>query len=120
MRLFVDCDDTLVIWQNPHVNQDSNVWMGESWKPNDDLIFSINFALNLNPDIQLIIWSGGGVDYASRWAFRFFPNIPYLALAKDISLPTKEDICIDDMPIKVEGILLTPAEFITQGEHIEA
>lgn len=111
MRLFVDCDDTLVLWPDePHLNQDKKLWQGDEYELNHPLIEEIKIFFRDRPrEDALIIWSGGGADYAATWARRCFPHGEYLSLSKDIVLPNEDDICIDDMAIRVPCLLMTPA-----------
>lgn len=101
-RLFVDCDDTLVIWDDSarQVNQDKELWVREKWKLDVGLIGDINCWLDQHPEYSLVVWSGGGVNYAADWAERAFPHRPYMVASKDMRIPTDLDICIDDMPVE--------------------
>ena len=89
-RLFVDCDDTLVLWPDDALDT------GTSWELNLDLIHSIGCFLDTHPEYFLVVWSGGGVDYAERWARMAFSN--YTVLPKDVrNEPQDQDILVDDM-----------------------
>lgn len=124
--LFVDCDDTLILWQykeaiTPLFDEGKHVAdqviytlpnEGEKFKINELLIFSIVSFLTSHFDWELVIWSGGGREYAERWARLLFPNQSLVALEKNITFPWFEDICIDDQELKVKARLYTPDEFI--------
>lgn len=110
MKLFVDCDDTLVLWQ--YIQREDGLYFATPWQANDNLIAAIKGYYRERQDLELIIWSGGGVEYADRWANRFFPSIPYTVVQKDMHLPQEGDICIDDMEIAVNCTTILPAEFV--------
>lgn len=114
MILFVDCDDTLILWNDSarQMNQDHTLWMGDKYKPNQPLINAIRKWRGENERDVVVVWSGGGASYAKHWAELFLPNDYEVAMSKDITLPTEFDVCVDDMQIKVKGVLFTPAEFI--------
>lgn len=96
-RLFVDCDDTLVLWEAEHLNQDRTLWVRDKYELNMALIGDINCFLQHHEDYQLVVWSGGGVDYASIWAARCHFSPRAVILPKDMRTPTDQDICVDDM-----------------------
>lgn len=121
-RLFVDCDDTLVLWLN-----DGKVTAGpllpegphpygagaDRWLPNEVLIEAIRARQKAEPR-TLVIWTGGGTDYARTWADRLMPNEYDAALSKDTRLPLPGDLCIDDMPLKVACDVLTWQQFVEE------
>ena len=97
MRLFVDCDDTLVLWQEEHRNQDKSLYLGDKYSINTDLIEIVEHIQDTH-DAQLIVWSGGGVEYAAMWARRFgLKN--WLTAPKDMRLPQSGDVVFDDMEL---------------------
>src|SRR3990167_4835522 len=98
-RLFVDCDDTLVIWQDRYVNQDKELWVRDKWDINEPLVRAVHSFLAERPEYVLIVWSGGGVWYARRWAEKAFPGGNVMSLAKDNQLPREGDVLVDDMHI---------------------
>ncbi len=102
-RLFIDCDDTLVLWldergmplkgENPMgVNSHDG-----NWKPNTRLILEIEKWVEINPHLEVIVWSGGGDFYAGGWGQRLLHHIEHVAYAKDTRVPMVNDIAIDDM-----------------------
>ena len=113
MRLFVDCDDTLVLWDDTHQNQDKTLWIRDSWQPNTQLIAAVkSYADNVQPDL-VIIWSGGGLEYARGWLERLFPDERgWVAASKDTTLPESGDLCVDDMEIVTKGLLVSPSKFV--------
>ncbi len=115
-RLFVDCDDTLVLWQKDGAPPEGAHPYGggaESWLPNEALISAIRSHMTASPEDRLIIWTGGGVNYATMWADRLMPGEWHLATAKDPRLVQAGDVCVDDMPMKVAGELVSWQEFVS-------
>lgn len=117
-RLWVDCDDTLVRWlgEDGQALEGQNPYGGgsERWEANAELVEAIRAWMRANEadDPRLIVWSGGGYDYARVWADRILPGEWHMAVSKDIALPQYEDVCVDDAPIKVRATLYTPADFV--------
>ena len=71
MKLFIDCDETLVFWENPNWP-----YHGE-YKVNTDLVDVLKTGINTD-DYDVTIWSAGGVDWAaevSRTLFKDY-NLP--------------------------------------------
>lgn len=95
-KLFVDCDDTLVLWPKDATRPDG-LFSGDKYELNRDLIGFVNCMLDEHREYELVIWSGGGVSYAQRWAEMAFPERNWSIAAKDMRMPEGEDICIDDM-----------------------
>lgn len=115
-RLFVDCDDTLVIWQPENRKRADGLYMGDEWGSNDPLIDAIKAYLANNTDTQLIIWSGGGLNYADLWGRRILNQAGvhgWIALSKDNRLPRDGDLCIDDIELTLSsGEVVHPDYFI--------
>lgn len=112
MTLYVDCDDTLVLWDTPTVSGH-----GTRWQPNTPLVAAIRRWRDANPDEPLVIWSGGGADYADLWHRRILPDVMAGAIDKGFpeqALVLPGDTCVDDVTIKVAGRLLLPQEFIAE------
>jgi hypothetical protein len=125
MRLFVDCDDTLVLWLNdgkptsgPLVPEGPHPYGAgaDRWLPNEALLVAVRAHMASSPDDHLIIWTGGGEAYARTWAGRLFPQGDYYAaISKDTRLPLPGDLCVDDMPMKVACDLVTWQEFVARS-----
>ena len=64
MKLFIDCDETLVFWENPNWP-----YHGE-YKVNTDLVDVLKTGINTD-DYDVTIWSAGG----NRLGSRSFKNI---------------------------------------------
>tara|TARA_Y100000310_G_scaffold251408_1_gene257877 strand:- start:3980 stop:4528 length:549 start_codon:yes stop_codon:yes gene_type:complete len=106
IRLFVDCDDTLVIYETSEEKNPYGFYLGESWHPNEPLIEGIKKFQENNPNAAIIIWSGGGRKYAEEWTKRLFEKIltplnfnNIINLTKDrdaFGLIRPGDVVIDD------------------------
>lgn len=95
-RLFVDCDDTLVLWDNA-AEGSFELYNGSKWELNHPLIGDIACFLGSHPEYELVVWSGGGIDYAQRWAEKAFVHHNFSIAPKDMRVPSDKDICVDDM-----------------------
>lgn len=96
-RLFVDCNDTLVLWK--YAWKEGVLVPGEPrYEMNIPLIGDVNCFLDHHPEYTLIVWSGGGVEYARGWAEKCNFQQHFVAiLDKDMRYPQDQDICVDDM-----------------------
>lgn len=117
MRLFVDCDDTLVLW----LDDDGDVAAGpnpygnasDRWKANTDLVAALNEWNENTLGSEIILWTGGGIAYARVWEQRIYPEAAD-AISKDTRIPGPDDLCIDDMPIKVACPVVTWQQFVEE------
>ena len=118
MRLYVDCDDTLILWP---LYEGTQVVSGADWKLNQPLIEAVTKFMQFNPSYDLVIWSGGGVDYARRWAEKCFPDKAWeiqpkllrgMINAYILVGPNGDDICVDDSDIAPLCKTYKPQEFI--------
>ena len=112
-NLFVDCDDTLVLWPEKPTGTLA-LYRGDAYIPNNDLIDAVNAYVR--PGDTLFVWSGGGVDYAAMWANKFFEPGAWVALAKDITVPKVGDVVVDDQVLALKrGVrAYTWAEFVLE------
>lgn len=69
----------------------------EAWRPNDAVLHYIE-EWHEYPRGPIVIWSGGGKDYAETWAKRLLPDIPYTAMSKFNAVLGPGDVCVDDSP----------------------
>lgn len=108
MRLYIDCDMTLVLWQDGLEHPYEGA---EKYIRNQPLIDAIHRFAAANPDVGVTVWSFGGMSYARHWAERF--GLPTDGvMAKDIRTPQPNDIVVDDMPLKVNARLMLPDQFV--------
>lgn len=101
MTLFVDVDGTLY-------QTDS--------RQNDALIGAIQrFVARDLTGVRVIVWSGGGPDYAERRGERALGWLDFAVAPKNRDIPTENDIVIDDMdfePINESVKVYSPDGFI--------
>jgi len=100
-NLFVDVDDTLILYDrigpNPY-----GIYFGEPYSVNDELLRGILDFHKNNPNSLIVIWSGGGKQYAEMWIDRIglgdiIPSIVGLGKDRDSLVLVKDgDIVIDD------------------------
>ena len=108
-RVFVDCDDTLILWPSEVLRA------GDEPAINYQLLSALAIHRSGSPKDKMIVWSGGGADYAERWRRTIMPWADD-SMSKDTHLPLPGDICIDDMPIRVAATsVYTWEEFINRG-----
>ena len=93
MALFVDIDDTLVLWNTPDE--------GSEWKVNQELLDGIIQYRKNNRHEKIIIWSGAGEDYARLWTRKLdlerYDIINLMKIKPILLTWVKEgDIVIDD------------------------
>lgn len=94
MRLFVDCDDTLVLW----------TWGKALGVPrdqipivHDELVAEIRAWAEANPGC-LTVWSLGGEVWAKTVAERVFPGLACRTSTRWAKLPAPSEVFIDDDP----------------------
>jgi len=96
VRIFVDCDDTLILFDAEGETHPYGFANGTSWHPNQPLIDGL-----LASDAEVFIWSGGGKEYAQTIADQLGLSFP--TLTKDsisvMSLVRPGDIVIDDQDL---------------------
>ena len=139
MNLYIDCDDTLVLWLDewgqPLEGQNPYGGGSQKWILNEPLIDAIKkWYISYQPPIrgEVIIWSGGGAQYAYRWAELAFMRDPRdietldsrrvplpeidrplrnLTVSgkdirvpkKDIRVPKHDDIVVDDQKLVIRS-----------------
>lgn len=95
-RLYVDIDDTLVTWLSDEGGPHPYGHNAKAWQVNEKVKI---YAENWKGD--LIIWSGGGKNYAEAWANRLLPHLTWTAESKFNAVAGPDDVFIDDMPFDV-------------------
>jgi len=91
--LYIDIDDTLVTWLSDEGGPHPYGHAAKDWRVNADVL-----AVAETWDGPLVVWSGGGRDYAEMWARRLLPHLQWTAEAKFNAIPGPGDLFIDDMP----------------------
>ncbi len=97
VRYFFDCDDTLVLYQNMHEKNPYGFYYDQPFLLNERLADGIKAIAVNDPEAMIVIWSGGGMDYARMWKDKF--DLPGVSLTKDIStfhLIEEDSIVVDD------------------------
>jgi hypothetical protein len=101
-KLFIDVDDTLVLYldqiDGPHP---LGLWNGLEFRVNTPLIEAVREWMVRNSNGQVIVWSGGGADYAKEAADRFVPGLATWCFNKggqNLQLPAEGDTLVDDSP----------------------
>ncbi len=128
-RLFVDCDDTLIIyddiactWPDEPCEVHGHpfgVLRGESYKINEPLAASIKSWAYDNPCALTVIWSGGGAQYARAIADIALPGVDVVTMIKDktsFHMVRSGDIVVDDMSLDVPARVYRPDEWRYDGD----
>jgi len=117
VRLFVDVDDTLVLYNQKGVNPYGAI-CGTPYIVNEPLVAFIHWWAKEHPDALVVIWSGGGRAYAQNVAARAgCSDVGAAYLCKDrdtLALVDKDDIVFDDQPIKVAARVWGPYDVAGQ------
>ena len=120
-KLFVDVDDTLVLYEGREPGPNPlGLEIGHDFRVNEKLIAAIKIWVRRNPGGQVVVWSGGGEDYARAAAERFIPGVAMWHFTKggqNLRLPGQEDVVVDDSPFdlgldEVDAPVLLPDQFI--------
>lgn len=115
-RLFVDCDDTLVTWLDefdmPIEGQNPYGGGAQRWRFNQGVVSAVERWVKESPGGAVVIWSGGGADYARAWRDRAFPSGPIGFASKDTRVPAPGDIVVDDQMIKTRARYLSVQQFV--------
>lgn len=100
--IWVDVDDTLVLWDDERNGIPSGP--GAGWHFNMSLVNALDAHLHTHPNDRLVIWSGGGVGYAQRFVLDLLERVPFVhgdailpCRAKDVRGPRAGDVVVDDM-----------------------
>lgn len=90
-HLYVDVDDTLILWGKPYGDVGNPV-------PNADVIEFVKRWHKANPHGRITIWSLGGKDYAGKWAVE--TGVPHDDFSDKFWVSAKPgDLFIDDDPL---------------------
>lgn len=100
--IYVDVDDTLVLWQeglspNPEAVP-RETYFGDPWVLNTRLIEGLKAAAKQE---FIVVWSGGGMQYAEMWVDRLGLRNLVMVAEKNFKVVEPGDIVIDDMPVTV-------------------
>lgn len=123
VRLFVDCDDTLALYCLPdgrcdHGGVHPYGTTYTPWVPNEPLIGHVKAFRERHPDSLIVVWSGGGKEYAQRFIDRLLPDLGIIAMDKwepNTDLVRSADIVVDDQWESMTGFQAGAYVF---GPHI--
>jgi hypothetical protein len=95
MRLFVDVDDTLILWSKD-AKDGSFV---TKYEPNEAVIHFIRTFRQVHPGHEVVVWSTGGADYARKHAEEQLPEMYDRVSDKYNKIPQVGDLFLDDDPL---------------------
>ena len=110
MRLFVDCDDTLILYDSEGCGPTAGVHpygfvRNEPYRINEPLVAFVKAFCAKYPDALITIWSGGGDQYAAQVAKEVgLGEIGALYVIKDrttFALVGEDDIVVDDQELRM-------------------
>ena len=115
MRLFVDCDDTLILYDSEGEVHPYGFVRDEPYRINDTLVAFVKAFYAKYPNALITIWSGGGDQYAAQVAKEVgLGEIDALCIIKDratFSLVGEDDIVVDDQELGVVATVTPPDYF---------
>ncbi|KKL50258.1 hypothetical protein LCGC14_2307270 [marine sediment metagenome] len=123
MRLFVDVDDTIVLYKPESENVSGQGNRHPYGLMSDDSLYVFNESLlkfivafrEKYPESLIIIWSGGGKRYAQRVAEQAgIGHLDLTYLDKDMGtfpLVAEDDIVVDDQELAVAATVSPPDFF---------
>ena len=119
-NIYLDCDDTLALYCYFDCGHDEHPFgaLSMPWYPNEPLIAGVKAFRATNPDALIVVWSGGGKDYARTFAERLLPGIYDTTMDKwgdALKLPRPGDIVVDDCVIITAGTHYLPDEWPDGG-----
>jgi hypothetical protein len=95
MRIFVDCDDTLVLYHADADTHPYGVLKGVRWRPNQSLVSAL-----MATEHPVFVWSGGGKRYARFIALKLGLTFPCLDKNEtSFKLVQEGDVVIDDQDL---------------------
>ena len=112
-RLFVDVDDTLIIYEDGEDEERHpyGYLKGYSYHANEPLVDYIKWFAKEYPEALIVIWSGGGGDYARTIAERALPDLEVATMIKDETtypLVGADDIVVDDQDLPLPNEIHRP------------
>jgi len=95
VKLFVDVDDTLILYYEKHTWDLSQT---ATYDINFDLITALEIWHKYYPETSIVIWSGTGAKWAEEIAQALFPHMPIAMTGSKFSF-LRDIISVDDMAI---------------------
>jgi len=97
VKLFVDVDDTLILYRENHTWDLSQT---STYNINFDLITALEIWYKYYPETSIVIWSGTGAKWAEEIAQALFPHMPITMTGSKFSflrdIISEDDMAIDD------------------------
>lgn len=91
--LYIDIDDTLVTWLSEEDGPHPYGAGAKEWRVNQGVL-----GLAERWEGPIVVWSGGGKDYAEMWGNRLLHHLNWTASAKFNPGVEEGDLFIDDSP----------------------
>ena len=95
MRLFVDVDDTLILWSK----ELKGGLYATKYERNEAVARFVRIFRQTHPEGIVIVWSLGGQEYAAKHAREQIPGLYNECRAKYPAIPVPGDLFIDDDPL---------------------
>lgn len=97
MKLFVDVDDTLILYYEKHTWDLSQT---STYDVNFDLIEALEIWCKYYPETSLVVWSGTGAKWAEEISQALFPHMTITMVGSKFSflrdIISEDDMAIDD------------------------
>lgn len=123
IRLFVDVDDTLILYDTEGEVHPYGFVRGTPYRFNAPLIAFVKEFRAKHPDALIVIWSGGGAQYARHAAESVgIDHLDLICCIKDSTtfyLVGEDDIVVDDQELKVPAKVRHPSEFSEYDENTD-
>ena len=115
-RLFIDIDDTLIIYpQHQPGPNPMGVTNGLPYETNESLVEAIKTWLRRDPNGQVVIWSGGGEEYARTISAGILVGVAawyFTKSGQNLTLPGPDDIVVDDDHDSLGPNMVSPRIFL--------
>ncbi len=96
-RIFIDCDDTLILYQNAEAENPFGYYTDTPYNVNEALVQRIRDWAEAHPEDSIFIWSGGGEWYAKMWMNKLRLGDIATPISKEPLLIREGDIVVDDV-----------------------
>ena len=104
--IYLDVDDTLVLYRDTELAQPSGVLMGMGFEVNHALVDRV--LLHRKPSKKVVVWSGGGADYAHAVVAQYIPRLDQVKFGlKDLTtlkwLSSGDTVVDDDAGVRARA-----------------
>ena len=114
-RLFIDCDDTLVLYDTGGEIHPYGWILEEAYRVNTPLVDFIHRFRDKYPGALIVIWSGGGSSYARTitraLGLEELEVVPMLKDQTTFGMVREDDLVVDDQPIAVPVVVISPKDY---------